>query len=63
MPKRPRRAPRETLNLRSRSAFTDSAANIVQELNVAMTWLEYPGRKNGTVHTEGLDFSALGGVK
>jgi hypothetical protein len=28
------------------------AANVVQELNIAMTWLSYPGRQNGTATAE-----------
>jgi len=33
------------------------AANIVQELNIAMTWLSYPGRKNGTATAEEVGFA------
>ena len=36
------------------------AADIVRELNVAMTWLSYPGRKNGTAKAGEIDFSAAG---
>jgi len=36
------------------------AASIVQELNIAMTWLSYPGRKNGTASAEAINFLALG---
>ncbi len=36
-----------------------AATDIVRELNVAMTWLSYPGRKNSTVAAEDLDFAAL----
>lgn len=32
------------------------AADIVQELNIAMTWLSYPGRKNTTATAEEVDF-------
>lgn len=34
------------------------AASIVQELNIAMTWLSYPGRRNGTAAAEDLEFAA-----
>jgi nicotinamidase-related amidase len=34
------------------------AESLVKELNVAMTWLTYPGRKNMAVNTEALDFSS-----
>ena len=33
------------------------AANVVQELNIAMTWLSYPGRKNGTATAEEVEFT------
>ncbi len=33
------------------------AANIVQELNIAMTWVSYPGRKNGAAPAEAVDFT------
>jgi nicotinamidase-related amidase len=38
------------------------AANVVRELNIAMTWLEYPGRKNGTATAAEVDFAKPGGV-
>jgi nicotinamidase-related amidase len=38
------------------------AANVIHDLNIAMTWLRYPGRKNGTASAEDVDFSAPGGV-
>ncbi|MEO8060632.1 MAG: cysteine hydrolase [Burkholderiales bacterium] len=31
------------------------AAHVVQELNIAMTWLSYPGRSNGTAKASELD--------
>jgi len=39
------------------------AATIVDELNVAMTWLSYPGRRNGTNTAEAVDFSTPGGER
>jgi len=36
------------------------AANIIQELNIAMTWLNYPGRKNGTATANEVEFAAQG---
>jgi nicotinamidase-related amidase len=39
------------------------AANIVRELNVAVAWLEYPGRKNGVAGANELDFAVPGGVR
>ncbi len=37
------------------------AANVVHELNIAMTWLSYPGRANGTATAENVDFASPGG--
>ncbi len=39
------------------------AADVVKELNIAMTWLSYPGRKNGTAKAEAIDFASVGGVR
>lgn len=39
------------------------ASGIVTDLNVTMTWLSYPGRKNGTAATEDMDFSVPGGAR
>lgn len=39
------------------------AADIVQELNIAMTWLSYPGRKNGAASAEEVDFATPGGSR
>ena len=39
------------------------AANVIHELNVAMTWLSYPDRKNGTASVEQVDFAIPGGVR
>jgi nicotinamidase-related amidase len=36
------------------------AADIVQELNIAMTWLSYPGRKNRAASADEIDFAAPG---
>jgi nicotinamidase-related amidase len=39
------------------------AENIIRELNVAMTWVSYPGRVNGTASVEEVDFAVPGGVR
>ena len=39
------------------------AANIVAELNIAMTWLAYPGRVNGTATSNTVDFATPGGTR
>ncbi len=38
------------------------AARIVDEFNVAMTWLRYPNRTNGVASVEAFDFATPGGV-
>ena len=38
------------------------ADSVVRELNIAMTWLNYPGRKNGTATAEAVDFASPGGT-
>ena len=42
---------------------TIAAANVVAELNIAMTWLRYPGRINGTAASEAVDFGSPGGMR
>ena len=39
------------------------AASVVDELNIAMTWLSYPGRSNGTATAEQVDFARPGGTQ
>ena len=39
------------------------AAGVVADLNLAMTWLSYPGRTNVTAKAEEVDFAAAGGVR
>lgn len=45
-------------------AFEDGtrieAADIIRELNIAMTWLSYPDRINSTAAAADVDFAALG---
>ena len=38
------------------------ASGIVADLNIAMKWLAYPGRVNGTATTEAVDFATPGGT-
>lgn len=37
------------------------AASVIDELNIAMTWVSYPGRTNGTATAEKVDFATPGG--
>lgn len=39
---------------------TIEAESIIKELNIVMSWVSYPGRRNGTVTAEKLDFAAMG---
>jgi nicotinamidase-related amidase len=39
------------------------AANVIDELNIAMTWVSYPGRTSGTAKAEEIDFATPGGVR
>jgi nicotinamidase-related amidase len=39
------------------------AASVIQELNMAMRWLSYPGRTNGTAGAGEVDFNTPGGVR
>jgi nicotinamidase-related amidase len=39
------------------------AATVIDELNVAMTWLSYPGRTNSTAKAEDIDFASLGSAQ
>lgn len=38
--------------------FRVQAQQLVQDLNLVMRWISYPGRKSGTASTEGVDFTA-----
>ena len=52
-----------TETMRLDSGVTIDAENVIQELNIAMKWLEYPGRKNGTANAADVDFAVPGGIK
>lgn len=51
----------ETMELKDGTRI--EAANTVRELNIAMTWLSYPGRTNGTASAEAIDFAKPGGTR
>ena len=38
---------------------TVEASSIIADLNIAMKWLSYPGRTNGTANVEEIQFSSL----
>ena len=39
------------------------ASSVIEELNIAMKWVSYPGRKNGTAKAEEINFAVPGGVR
>ncbi len=39
------------------------AVNVIHELNVAMKWVSYPDRTNGTATAEDVDFATPGGTR
>ncbi len=39
------------------------AADVIRELNIAMTWVSYPGRTNGVATVEEADFATPGGAR
>jgi nicotinamidase-related amidase len=39
------------------------AANIIHELNIAMTWVSYPGRTSSAVTADEVDFASFGGAR
>ena len=48
----------KTMDLGNGTAL--EAQNLVTDLNIAMTWLSYPGRKNGTATAEEVAFTRPG---
>jgi nicotinamidase-related amidase len=50
----------ETMELDNGSRI--EAALVIADLNIAMTWLSYPGRTNGTATAEEVDFVRPGGA-
>jgi nicotinamidase-related amidase len=42
---------------------TIEAETVIQELNIAMKWLEYPGLKNGVASANDIQFALPGGIK
>lgn len=39
------------------------AANMIHELNIAMTWVSYPGRTSSTATADEVDFANFGGAR
>ena len=51
-----------TGSMQLEGGVTIEAANVIRELNIAMAWLEYPGRKNGVASADELNFAVPGGA-
>ena len=49
-----------TSTMKLADGFSIEACHVIQELNVAMTWLRYPGRTNGTSQAKDVTFAAPG---
>ena len=52
-----------TGNIELGNGVTIEAQDVVRELNLARTWLSYPGRTNGTATAEAVDFATAGGSR
>ena len=52
-----------TGNIRLGNGARIEAEDLIRELNIAMTWLSYPGRSNGTATAEAIDFTTPGGAQ
>jgi nicotinamidase-related amidase len=39
------------------------AETVIQELNIAIKWLEYPGLRNGTANANDIEFAVPGSIK
>jgi nicotinamidase-related amidase len=48
-----------TESMEFQDGFVVEAEHIIRDLNVAMTWVSYPDRKNNALSVEELDFSTL----
>ena len=52
-----------TGTLELENGTTIEAATVIDDLNIAMTWLSYPDRRNGTATAEEVDFATPGGTR
>jgi nicotinamidase-related amidase len=52
-----------TESMQLNSGLMIQAQTVIEELNIAMTWLEYPGLKNGTASANDIEFPVPGGIK
>ena len=47
-----------TASMELENGTTIEASGVIDELNACMTWVSYPGRKNGTAKAEEIDFAS-----
>jgi nicotinamidase-related amidase len=52
-----------TESMQLAGGMTIEAETVIQELNIAMKWLEYPGLKNGAASASDITFAVPGGSK
>ena len=52
-----------TMSMQLDSGLTIEAETVIQELNLAMKWLEYPGIANGVANANDITFALPGGVR
>jgi hypothetical protein len=49
--------------MRLDSGLMIKAESVIEELNIAMKWLEYPGLKNGAATANDIEFAVPGSIK
>jgi nicotinamidase-related amidase len=52
-----------TESMRLDSGLMIKAESVIEELNIAMKWLEYPGLKNGAATANDIEFAVPGSIK
>jgi nicotinamidase-related amidase len=52
-----------TESMRLDTGLMIGAESVIQELNIAMKWLEYPGLTNGAASANDIKFAVPGGIK
>ena len=50
-----------TFPLELKGGLRIEAEHLIGDLNAAMAWVEYPGRRNGTADAAEVDFASPGG--
>ena len=52
-----------TDSMQLEGGVTIEAETVIQDLNIAMKWLAYPGRRNGVASANEIKFAVPGGIK